>query len=101
MLWGYCCERAPAAASLEDAAAGRNRIVQAVGNLTLVNGKLNPTLSNGSWAIARRELAKHGVLHVNKELLEKAADSWDEESIGERGNRLADLVISVWAGPTS
>jgi len=80
----------------EEAVGERDRLVQTIGNLTLVNAKLNPALSNAAWASKRQELAKHSVLHLNKDLLEGAAAGWDETSIRERGNRLAMLATKVW-----
>jgi hypothetical protein len=64
--------------------------------LTLVNEKLNPALSNAAWASKRQELAKHSVLHLNKDLLDGVADSWDESLIRERGSHLAELATKVW-----
>jgi len=84
----------------EEAVGERDRLVQTIGNLTLVNAKLNPALSNAAWASKRQELAKHSVLHLNKDLLEGAAAGWDETSIRERGNRLAMLATKVWPRPT-
>jgi len=84
----------------EEAVGERDRLVQTIGNLTLVNEKLNPALSNAAWASKRQELAKHSVLHLNKDLLEGAAAGWDEASIRERGSRLAMLATKVWPRPT-
>ena len=80
----------------EEAVGERDRLVQTIGNLTLVNEKLNPALSNAAWASKRQELAKHSVLHLNKDLLEGAAAGWDEASIRERGSRLAKLAAEIW-----
>ena len=40
----------------EDPAAARDRIIHAIGNLTLVSKRLNPALSNAPWADKRAAL---------------------------------------------
>ncbi len=79
----------------------RDRLVQTLGNLTLVRSKLNSSMSNAAWAApsgpAKREaLAKHSTLFLNKELLEYAGDAWTDNDIIERGAYLADLAIEIW-----
>lgn len=80
----------------------RFRLVQTIGNLTLVTSSLNPAMSNARWIVdpdqisKRGEIAKHSVLHLNKQILESAPTAWDEDSIRDRGERLADLAIKVW-----
>ena len=61
--------------------------------------KLNPYLSNGPWIKKQEGIAKHSVLHLNKNLLEDAPDIWDEGSIRERGSQLAAIMATVWPGP--
>jgi hypothetical protein len=83
-----------------DAELERERLLHSLGNLTLVTGRLNPSLSNGSWATKRDELAEHTVLHLNKELLTGWADAvWGESAIRERGRILASRAKLVWPSP--
>lgn len=82
-----------------EAADRRDRLIHTIGNLTLVNGRLNPSLSNGPWTEKRKELVKHSVLHLNKTLLSNTGDTWDEVAIQERGGHLAALFAKVWPGP--
>jgi hypothetical protein len=85
----------------ELAALDRDRLVRTIGNLTLVNNRLNPDLSNGPWNKKREGLGKHSVLFLNKELLDESkVDGWDESTILERGERLARLAAQVWPGPS-
>ena len=84
-----------------DAADARRRLIQTIGNLTLVNTKLNPALSNAAWELKRTELHKHSVLYLNKQLLDRWSERWDEDTINERSRRLADLAISCWPRPNS
>lgn len=84
----------------ERAIEQRNRIVHTVGNLTLVNKRLNPSLSNGPWEKKRRALAEHSVLFLNKNLLatEEGA-GWGEDAIRQRARRLAGYAVQEWPRP--
>lgn len=78
-------------------AATRDRVLHTLGNLTLVNGKLNPTLSNGAWPAKQQLLSAHTVLHLNKELLDEwGRVTWDETAIRERGLVLAERAKKLW-----
>ena len=81
----------------------RERLLHSLGNLTLVNGRLNPKLSNAAWESKRDTLAEHTVLHLNKDLLNAYQDAiWSEETIRERGAVLAEVVKRIWpAAPAS
>ena len=63
---------------------------------TLVNGRLNVSLSNVPWTNKRETLGQHTVLFLNKQLLEKAPDVWNEEMIAERAKRLLKVATRVW-----
>jgi len=78
----------------------RNRMIHTVGNLTLVNNRLNPSLSNGPWTEKKDGLGDHSVLFLNKELLADVdSDTWSEETIQQRSVRLAKIASQVWPGP--
>ena len=81
----------------------RERLLHSLGNLTLVNAKLNPTLSNAPWASKCVTLAEHTVLHLNKHLVNTYKDGdWIEATIRERGSALAKVVLRIWpAAPAS
>ena len=74
----------------------RDRIIQSIGNLTLVNERLNTILSNGPWESKRKGLGEHSVLFLNKDLLDKAPATWDEAAIADRARRLCQAAIKVW-----
>jgi hypothetical protein len=68
-----------------------------LGNLTLVTGKLNPKMSNAAWLEKRAALREYSVMRISTDI--RNADTWDEASIAERGERLASLTLSVWTRP--
>ena len=83
----------------EDAAElghNRDRIVHSIGNLTLVNQRLNSTLSNAPWREKQQTLNGHSVLFLNKTLLADAPPVWDEETIAARADQLCQAAINVW-----
>jgi len=83
-------------------AMDRDALVDTVGNLTLLTGRLNARVSNGPWGGPdgkRSALEKHDVLMLNRRLLKHAIDGWDDEHIRARGERLIDTVIDIWKVP--
>lgn len=87
----------PPARDDRDAHLLRGRLLHSIGNLTLVNRRLNPTLSNAAWAHKQGALDEHSVLHLNKRLLRGYRDrDWNEEGIRERGAVLAGYAARVW-----
>lgn len=89
----------PDAVSVEE----REAMIQNIGNLTLVSGKLNPHLSNSSWfAIGeckRNGLEAHSDLKLNKQLLAEHENSWNEDSIRSRAARLFEHARVLWPDP--
>ena len=80
----------------ETSTNNRNRIIHSIGNLTLVNQRLNSALSNAPWEQKQETISKHSVLFLNKTLLENAPTIWDETAIIERGKQLHQAAIEVW-----
>ena len=74
----------------------RNQLIHNIGNLTLVNSKLNQTMSNSAWSKKRDELKKHSMLYLNRELLEIAQFCWNEELIASRAENLHRLAVKTW-----
>ena len=79
-----------------EAAGNRDRLIHSIGNLTLVNKRLNPTLSNAPWQDKRATIDEHSVLFLNKTLISEAPDEWDEMAIAERANSLVQSAVKVW-----
>lgn len=77
----------------------RDRIVHTLGNLTLVNGKLNSAASNSGWGDKRAELNEHSVLLLNRLLVQEHPHEWDEEAINRRTRFLGEYIKKIWPGP--
>lgn len=75
----------------------RDRMKHTLGNLTLVNNKLNPSLSNAPWGKKQQGFQDHSVLFMNKQLLSKWGNKqFAEPEIIERGKELAEVVYEIW-----
>ena len=80
----------------DEATYARDQAVKEIGNLTLVTGKLNASLSNAPWHQKKETLKQHTTLRLNWELLENPPDIWNEETIRERSRHLAKLATEIW-----
>ena len=85
----------------DEAAAGRERAIHTIGNLTLVNGRLNSTLSNAAWDSKRKTLADHSVLFLNKHIVNDGPPVWNETAITKRATWLCEKAVKVWPHPGS
>lgn len=65
-----------------------------LGNLTIVNKKLNPVLSNKAWEVKKKEIFSKDNLFINKELT--TIDTWNENEIHKRGEKLAERICEIW-----
>lgn len=74
----------------------RHRMVNTLGNLTLITGSLNPSLSNGSWGTKRPELIKFSKLNLNQYFHSKEADVWAEDAIYLRSRKLFEDARALW-----
>jgi hypothetical protein len=90
----------------ENARIERERRLHGIGNLTLVTGRLNPTLSNAAWLDApngrkgkRNALDSHSKLQLNARLVKKWTAGWDESAIDERAGKLFEAARRVWPPP--
>lgn len=87
-----------------DAEAERDRLVQTIGNLTLLNSKFNPYQSNRPWVDGgspengkRKNLDNHATLFLNRRLSDRA--EWNESEIEARGQALFELAKTIWPSP--
>lgn len=81
-----------------EAITAREALIHTLGNLTLVTGSLNSTLSNDPWAKKRKTLLSHSVLLLNADL--QNADIWDEATIKNRSKDLFKLAKKIWPIPS-
>ena len=82
------------------AADRRQRAIHTIGNLTLVNRRLNSSLSNAGWDRKRGTLADHSTLFLNKHLVNKGPKIWDEAAIEKRAKWLHKKAVKVWPRPS-
>ena len=86
----------PIADTNGEGAERRERMIHTIGNLTLVNGRLNSALSNAPWRKKKEALADHSVLFLNKRLVNDGPPVWDETAIEERARQLHEKAVKVW-----
>lgn len=75
----------------------RNRLLNTFGNLTLLTGKLNSSISNAPFVEKKPEVVKHSYIPMNGFFTEKF--EWSESSIVERGEELFNYAKKIWARP--
>lgn len=76
--------------------AVRERLINTIGNLTLVTASLNPSLSNGPFAAKKAQFAR-SLLAMNRGIAE--VEDWTEKRIEKRGRDLSELANQIWAVP--
>lgn len=74
----------------------RNTLLHTIGNLTLLTGKLNESISNGAWDMKRPEILKHNSINLNREFQDDNFATWDENKIKLRSERLAKLFCRAF-----
>ena len=83
----------------EAARERRERAIHTIGNLTLITRELNSKLSNAPWDRKREALDDHSVLFLNRRIVNRGAQAWDEGAIEERAKWLHETAIRVWPSP--
>lgn len=66
------------------------------GNLTLLTGSLNASVSNGPWPEKVEKIVEDSDLRINAWLRSSASAKWDEASIRDRSNELFEYAKQVW-----
>lgn len=74
----------------------RNNRIHTLGNLTLVNNRLNANLSNANWKTKRTTILENSYMALNSKLPEE----WNEQNIDERGEDMAEMATKIWSGPS-
>lgn len=83
----------------ESAETRRQRLINTVGNLTLLTDSLNIAISNGPFLGKAQEIAALSDLRINAEFRERELKSWDEHDVLERGARLFETAKVIWPRP--
>lgn len=86
------------------ARADRDEHVHRLGNLTLLTGSLNASVSNGAWlgdGGKRAALRRHDVFLLNRQVVDRSEDGWDEELIDARTVELIDAFVETWPVPVA
>ena len=76
--------------------ASREHAITTFGNLTLTTAKLDRSVSNFEWEVKRGKLKEHDNLFLNKWVLDRFWERWDEEAIEERSRFIAQTICSIW-----
>lgn len=79
--------------------AVRDRKVHELGNLTLVTGKLNTKVSNGSWVSKVAHFHEINDVLLTNEALSMAASDWNESTITRRTSSLTAAILKIWPVP--
>ena len=77
----------------------RQRLMNTIGNLTLLTGSLNASISNGPFIGKAREIVKLSDLRINAPFRECQFESWDENNILKRGEQLFETATIIWPRP--
>ncbi len=84
------------------AKADRDEHVHRLGNLTLLTGSLNASVSNGAWlgdGGKRAALRRHDVFLLNRQVIDRSEAGWNEILIDARTNELIDAFVATWPVP--
>lgn len=84
----------PSYLQAHELAVERDSSLQNIGNLTIVTGGLNASMSNSSYDKKREKLFSDSTLMLNKEISKSA--SWDVKEIRERGDLLCEKFCQIW-----
>lgn len=75
-------------------ALARDHLLQSIGNLTLVVGPLNSSMSNNPFSVRREALSEHSGLTLNREICRR--NRWDVNEIRERAEELILYFCQIW-----
>lgn len=74
----------------------RRRVLQTLGNLTLITGGLNSSSSNKGFQTKQEKFAEHTGLFLNRWFAKQ--NEWNEEKIRERAEDMASKALKIWIG---
>lgn len=82
-----------------EAVERRERLLQSIGNLTLVTPGFNSALSNDTFIAKRPEITGNSLLRLNAYFQRMEGKEWDENAILRRAEVLFEQAVKVWPGP--
>jgi uncharacterized protein with ParB-like and HNH nuclease domain len=77
----------------------RDNLVDTIGNLTLIVGKLNSSIGNSLFERKRNAILEHSALRLNRYFHHHI--EWDESAISLRSSSLYKEALGVWPRPSS
>jgi len=77
----------------ENKIENHDRVINRLGNLTLLSARLNRKIQNGAFSEKQPDLAKSELL-MTKEIAK--SNSWGVAEISERQNTMADIAPKLW-----
>ena len=86
----------PSGIDPEQAEEERSQALATLGNLTLLNARLNSSASNRAWKVKREKIQESDNLFLNRRLLQESGDQWTEEDIEQRGRWIGGMVVKIW-----
>ena len=86
----------PSGIDPEQAEEERRQALATLGNMTLLNARLNSSVSNRAWTVKREKIRKSDNLFLNRRLLEESDDRWTEDDIEQRGRWMGDMIVKIW-----
>lgn len=95
LAWPDLFDR-PADDPIAIATKQRNAALNTFGNLTILSGPLNSSVSNSSWQVKKPELMNASLLPINQVLHQY--DTWDENAILHRSKVLFERAMRLWPG---
>jgi len=96
---GWSRENWPLQDETDEAIETRSLLLHTLGNLTLVTGSLNSSLSNDPWYKKKETLNRYSILLLNADL--QYINEWNESAIKKRSKELFQLATKVWPFPSS
>jgi len=74
----------------------RTQSLATLGNMTLLNARLNSSVSNRAWSTKRQKISESDNLLLNKRLLKDFGEQWTEKDIEQRGQWMAEMIVKIW-----
>ena len=72
----------------------QDRMLYRLGNMTLLDTKVNRTLGNAGYS-EKRTAYSHSQLKITEDIAE-TYENWDEDSINDRQRKLANIACEIW-----